>query len=68
MRPDTFDQLKQLIDQALIDADKAFSKGVVSRARASRKALMEISRLCKQGRAELLEKVIHRKQKQSEDE
>ena len=66
MKPDTFDQLKQLMDQALVDADKAFSKQTTSRARSSRKALMEITKLCKVARKQLLDDVINAKKNQED--
>ena len=57
---------KELMDQIMIDSDRAFEKGTVSRARSARKSLSEVAKLCKNARKELLEKVIHEKQKDKE--
>ena len=62
MKPEVFKQLQELMDSVQADADKAFSKGVVSRSRSARKALSEIAKLSKEARKELLT-VIHNKQK-----
>ena len=61
---DTFQKLKQLHDQIQVDSQKAFS-GTVSRGRSARKALSELSKLCKQARQELLEQM--KKSKGEED-
>lgn len=66
MKPETFKQLKELMDQVQIDSEKAFEKQTVSRARSARKALSQIDKLCKVARKQLLEEVIHKKQKEKE--
>ncbi len=64
MRSETFKKLKELMDQIMIDSDRAFQKKTVSRARSARKALSEVAKLCKDARKELLTEVIHQKQKE----
>jgi ribosomal protein S20 len=60
MKSDTFQKLQELMNQIQADADKAFDKKVVARARAARKSLSELARLSKTARQELLD-VIHEK-------
>lgn len=66
MKPEVFQQLKELMDSVQIDSSRAFEKSVTSRARSARKSLSEIAKLCKVARKELLE-VIHEKQKDKGD-
>lgn len=60
----TLQQLKELMDQVMTDGSKCYEKGTVSRGRSARKALSEISKLCKVARAELLEQMKEEKGKE----
>jgi hypothetical protein len=55
MKLDTQNKMKELFEEACANAEKARDKGVAARARAARKNLSEISKLCKLAREELLE-------------
>ena len=54
---DTLHKLKELMDQAMDDSTKLFEKGTHSRGRSARKALSELSKLCKAARQEILDKM-----------
>lgn len=54
---ETLEKLKELMDKAYQDSQKLFEKGTNSRGREARKALSEISKLCKIAREEVLKKM-----------
>jgi len=64
-RSEIFQKLKDLTDQILKDSDRAFEKKVTARARTTRKNLLELAKLCKEARKELLE-IIHENKKKEE--
>lgn len=59
----TLQQLKELMDQIIVDGTKCYEKGTVSRGRQARKSLSELAKLCKVARAELLEQMKEPKDK-----
>jgi len=59
---DTLKEMKRLLESAMIDAERCFTKGTFARGREARKTLSEISKLCKQAREELLQKMKEEKE------
>jgi hypothetical protein len=58
----TLEEMKQLIEQVILDAQKLEEKGTYSRGRSARKALSEISKLCKSARSEVLQMMKDKKE------
>ena len=54
---ETLNKLKELLEDIEIDSSKVFAKGTVTRGRSARKKLSEVSKLCKQARQEILDKM-----------
>ena len=54
---ETLEKIKELLEKAQIDSQKLFEKNNFSRGREARKALTEISKLCKLAREEMLDRM-----------
>ena len=60
---DTLNKMKEILEEAMKDGEKCMQKGTITAGRRARKQLSELSKLCKQARQEILDKMNEGKDK-----